>query len=176
MESRYWKELLYSTAIELGNRKTPKYLTQRRCEIIERDVIICFFIIRRLIELSRVSKITSDYQFDIFSSPSNGRKSLPTDRTGIEKSYDLNNETSHIKHMKYVSNQFIHSSMFIVTYDYARNWESFYVVSDYDEMKNIWRIPVKQVAKAFKVASNDYLKQFSYKLNREKNDYVVVEQ
>jgi len=48
MESQYWKEFLTSTAKELAWKKFPKRLTERRFEIIERDVILSFFIIRRL--------------------------------------------------------------------------------------------------------------------------------
>ncbi|HOY09749.1 MAG TPA: hypothetical protein PLB05_06710, partial [Candidatus Omnitrophota bacterium] len=67
MESRYWKEMLLATARELARRRKPKPLTERRCELIERDVILCFFMIRRLIELSRVSRLTLDFKFDTYS-------------------------------------------------------------------------------------------------------------
>jgi hypothetical protein len=85
MESRYWKEMLLATARELGHRKKPKPLTFRRCEIIERDVILGFFVIRRLVELSRVSRSTLAFKFDVFSCPFNGKIIAPYDRQTIEK-------------------------------------------------------------------------------------------
>jgi len=174
MESRYWKEMLQATSRELVWRKKPKPLTERRCEIIERDVILCFFVIRRLVELSRVSRLTLDFQFDVFSCPFNGRNMAPIDRHGIEKSYDLEIETAVSKKMFYIANQFIHSSLFLSTTDQTRNWHSFYVVSDYDKKQCIWRIPVQQIAEAFKVAAEDYLEGFSYKYDKKNDEYRIV--
>ena len=173
MESRYWKELLSATAKELSWRKSPKRLTQRRCEIIERDVILNFFIIRRLIELSRVSRKTIDFEFEVFSCPFNGRKMSPIDRIGIKKSYDLENEKPITKKMMYIANQFIHSSLFLITSDNTRNWHSFYVVSDYDKSDCIWRVPVIQVQNGFKLALNDYLEGFSYVYDKKNDDYKI---
>lgn len=65
--------------------------------------------------------------------------------------------------------------MFVVTYDKTRNWHSFYVVSDYDKMKYIWRVPVDQVAKVFRLASKDYLTHFSGRYNEKKDNYDVVD-
>jgi len=147
--------MLQATTRELVWRKKPKPRTERRCEIIERDVILCFFVIRRLAELSRVSRLTIDFQFDVFSCPFNGRNMSPIDRHGIEKSYHLENE------------------ILIVT-DQTRNWDSFYVVSDYDKKQCIWRVPVQQIAKAFRVASEDYLMGFSYKYDKKNDEYQIV--
>jgi len=166
--------MLKATARELVKRKKPKPLTERRCEITERDVILCFFVIRRLVELSRVSRSTIDFQFDIFSCPFNGRNMSPIDRHGIEKSYQLQNETPVSKKMLYVANQFIHSSLFLIVTDQTRNWDSFYVVSDYDKKQCIWRIPVQQIAKAFNTVAEDYLERFSFKYDRKKDEYQIV--
>jgi hypothetical protein len=173
MESRYWKELLSATAKELAWKKNPKRLTFRRCEIIERDVILGFFIIRRLIELSRASKRTIDFRFDVFSCPFNGRQMSPIDRIGIEKSYDIENEQPLTKKMAYIANQFIHSTLFLITYDNTRNWDSFFVVSDFDKSNCVWRVPAKQVECGFRVASNDYLENFTYKFDTKTNSYKI---
>ena len=174
MESRYWKEILQKTASELDRQKKPKPLTQRRCELTERDVILGFFVIRKLVELSRVSKLTVDFEFNVFSCPFTGRSMSPIDRHGIEKSYSLDNESAVSKKMLYVANQFIHSSLLLITVDETRNWDSFYVVSDYDKKRFIWRIPVQQIAKAFKVASKDYLESFKYEYDKKHDEYGII--
>jgi len=173
MESRYWKEMLSATARELAWKKNPKRLTFRRCEIIERDVILSFFIIRRLIELSRVSRKTIDFKFAVYSCPFNGRKMSPIDRIGIEKSYDIENEQTITKKMIYIANQFIHSTLFLITYDNTRNWDSFYVVSDFDKSNCVWRVPAKHVERGFRVASNDYLEGFTYEFDAKRDDYRI---
>lgn len=166
MESRYWKEMLAETARELAYRKKPKRLTERRCEIIERNVILCFFIIRRLVELDRVTTLTSKFKFDVFTSSYNG-KTLPfieingvlkplVDRVGVDKLYHFDSEERISETMWNISNQFIHSSLFVIARDITRNWHSFYVVSDYAREKHVLRIPVEQVAELFNTASKDY--------------------
>ena len=52
MESFYWKEFLAETASDVcEGLAQPRRLTLRRHEIIERNVIISFFLLRRMIEL-----------------------------------------------------------------------------------------------------------------------------
>ncbi|MCD4730765.1 MAG: hypothetical protein K8R74_09210 [Bacteroidales bacterium] len=173
MESRYWKEFLASTAKELAWKKSPKRLTERRLEIMERDVILSFFIVRRLIELHRISLKTIDFKFEIFSCPYNGRPLRPTNRHWFEESYDLENEKKQNKKTMYIANQFIHSTLFLMLIDETRNWDSFYVVSDYDKKNCIWRIPAKQVYDCLKLVSDDYLELFSYKYDEAKDNYII---
>ncbi len=166
--------MLLATARELARRRKPKPLTERRCELIERDVILCFFMIRRLIELSRVSRLTLDFKFDTYSCPFNGKYITPFARHGIERYYDLEIETAGSKKMLYVANQFIHSSLFLITTDQTRNLDSFYVVSDYDKKECIWRILVRQIAEAFKLAGKDYLKGCRCEYDEKKAEYRMV--
>jgi hypothetical protein len=76
--------------------------------------------------------------------------------------------------MLYIANQFIHSSLLLITADQTRNWHSFYTVSDYDKKQCIWRIPVQQIATAFKIAANDYLEGFRYEYDEKKVEYRIV--
>jgi len=75
--------------------------------------------------------------------------------------------------MLYIANQFIHSTLFAIVYDKTRNWDSFYVVSDYDKKNCIWRIPAEQVHDCFKLVSKEYLNLFSYKYDEAKDDYII---
>ena len=75
--------------------------------------------------------------------------------------------------MGYIANQFIHSTLFLITYNNSRNWDSFYIVSDFDKSNCVWRVPAKQVEQGFRVASNDYLEDFTYKFDAKIDDYKI---
>lgn len=168
MESRYWKEFLQSTAVELKRRKAPKRLTDRRCELIERDVTLGFFIIRRLCELTRVSQKTSNFRFDVHLYPYNAKPISPVARTSIERYYDLQNGRHEIKPMNLVQNRFIHSSMFLICTDETRNWDSFFVASDREKKNEVWQISAAEVEESFRTASEDYPSYVTYKHSKKR--------
>ena len=90
-----------------------------------------------------------------------------------DESYNFEHEKIQNKKILYVANQFIHSSLFSIAYDKAKNWDSFYVVSDYDKEKYIWRVPANQIHDCFKFVSEDYLRFFSYEYDEIKKKYIT---
>jgi len=81
MESSYWKEFIAETACDLQRVERPKRLTQRRYEIVERNIVISFFILRRLIELHKVSSQVRESHLEVYFWPSTGILSF-TPKTG----------------------------------------------------------------------------------------------
>jgi hypothetical protein len=92
MESSYWKEFLAETASDLRRVAKPKRLTHRRYEIVERNIVISFFLLRRLIELNKVSSKVRNYHLKIFAWPSTGKLPTLLNNHRIDKLYDFTNE------------------------------------------------------------------------------------
>ena len=67
IESRYWKEELARIAKTLKPFRKPLRWSERACCIVERDIMIGFFIIRRLIELHKKSSRTRDFNMKVCS-------------------------------------------------------------------------------------------------------------
>ncbi len=174
MESIYWKEFLVSTASELKKVKRPKPLTLRRLEIIERDIALSFFILRKLIELHKVSKKIRDYPFKVFLWPCTEKLSTLLNNHKIEELYDFSKEQPQTKKPIYICHQIIHSYTSGMIVDETRNWDSLLVVSDYDRRKNIWRIPIVSIVGLLKEASEDYPNYMAYKWNNRTGDYDVI--
>lgn len=69
IESRYWKEDL----IEYHKKLKPVNFPPRWCEKLqvnfEKDVTVSFFMIRKLIECTKLSSKTKNYKASIFRSP-----------------------------------------------------------------------------------------------------------
>lgn len=173
MESSYWKEFLAETASDIQRVRRPKRLTQRRYEIVERNIIISFFLLRRLIELHKVSKKVRDFRLQVFAWPSTGKLPTLLSNHRIDELYDFSKEQAQTKKPMYICNQVIHSYSTALVVDETRNWDSMLTVSDYDRKNCIWRIPVDAMVDLLKIASKDYPYQVKFTRNEKTGDYVV---
>ena len=174
IESRYWKEQLALIAKTLKLVRKPPRWSVRACCIVERDIMIGFFIIRRLIELHMVSSRTRDFKMKVYSCPNQGNEVTWANNHRIFDHYDTENEKSETKKPFYMSNQFIHAYTSFVYRDGARNWSNIYVVSDRGRNDCIWRVPIHVIQELFKLASDDYPSQIVSTFDKEKRDYRIV--
>jgi hypothetical protein len=132
-----------------------------------------FFMVRRLIELHKVSSATRDFTLRVFSCPARGKHVHRMNDHDIYELYDLEKERRETKKPLYLCNQFIHAYTSFVTRDESRNWSDVYVVSDFDRNDCIWRIPVSEIRRLFTVAAHDYPHSFQMVYSQEKDDYEV---
>ena len=172
IESRYWKEELNRIAKTLKPVRSPPRWSERAVCIVERDLMIGFFIIRRLIELSKVSSRTRDFNMKVYSCPSQGTNVTWINNHRIEKHYDIENEKIEIKKPLYMSNQFIHAYTSFVFRDETRNWSEIFIVSDFDRNDCIWRVPIPIIRELFELASDDYPTNIRAIFDKKKNDLI----
>lgn len=173
IESCYWKEELARIANTIRVSKRPTRWTERAHCVVERDLMIGFFMVRRLIELHKVSSSTRDMSMSVFSCPSRGKPIHFMNAHHIDEVYDLGKERAQVKKPLYVSNQFIHAYTSYVIRDKSRNWSAVYIVSDYDRKTCIWRIPISEVRRLFCVAAGDDMREMRFLYNEQKGDYDV---
>lgn len=174
IESRYWKEELLRIEKTLRPvRKPPRWTERTHCGA-ERDLMIGFFILRRLIELNKVSSKTRDFRMEVYCCPNLGIDITHINHHFFFENYDLENEAKEIKKPLYMSNQFIHAYTSFVGRDESRNWSDVYIVSDFDRNDCIWRVPISVIRELLKSASDDYPSKLEYKYDAAKKDYAVV--
>ena len=174
IESRYWREELSRIAKTIKPlRKPPRWSERAHC-VVERDLMIGFFIIRRLIQLNKVSSRTRNFRLRVYACPATGIEATQLNKGWILEIYDLVNEKQQTKKPLYISNQFIHAYMSFVWRDETRNWSDVYIVSDFDRNDCIWRVPIPIIRKLFELASNDYPSKLVYDWYPKKKDYEVT--
>ena len=174
IESGYWKEELARIAKTLKPLRKPPGWSEQACCIVERDIMIGFFIIRRLIQLNKVSSRTRGFSMKVYSCPAQGIEITEMNNHRISDNYDVENEKSETKSPKYISNQFIHANISFVFPDETGNWSDVYVVSDHDHQKHIWRVPIHVICELFQLASDDYPSHIRYKFNEKEKDYRIT--
>jgi len=171
IESVYWKEELHRIARSVRRVSKPPRWTERAHCIVERDLMIGFFILRRLIELHKVSKATRDNMLSVFSYQARGKNVTLLNRHEMWELYDLDREISTTKKPVYIANQFIHAYTSFVARDESRNWSDVFVVSDYDRNDCIWRVPIHEIRRIFLTAADDYPHSMQVVFNHKKGDY-----
>ena len=173
IESKYWKEELARVAkICRPMVKPPRYSERSVCAI-EREIMIGFFIVRRMIELNKVSKKIINLQHEVLSAPVT-QPVNKLNRFEVVENYNWQSQKSEKKPVLYICNQFIHAYLSNVERDTDRNWSHLLVVSDFDRKNLIWRIPFSTIVYLFDVVSNDYPNRAKMKFNAKLDDYKIT--
>ena len=156
IESRYWKDELARIARTLSPVRTPPRWSERAHCIVERDLHLGFFIIRKMIELHKVSSRVRCFRMKVFSSRAL-QTETPLSPWAFIDDFDLDNERPHLKRPRYIANQFVHSVISLVLRDQTRNWSDVYIASSFAvDDYTCWRIPMPTIRELFKTAYDDY--------------------
>ena len=173
IESLYWKEELARIGKSIRPVVRPKRWSERSVCTVERDVMIGFFIVRRMIELNRVSSRVVRMKLDVFSAPVTQHVNKRS-RYSVEKNYDWCLEQAEVKSVQYVCNQCIHAYVSYLERGPDRNWSDLLVVSDYDRNNVIWRVPFSTIISLFNAASNDWPDSVRMVYDPKLDDYKVT--
>jgi len=174
IESCYWKEDLLAHARRLEPVKKPPRLSEKAQVSFEKEVIISFFMVRKLFESHKVSTVSKNYKAKIFQYSNSGKKVTNVNFWDVEKLYDLKNEKEVKKSIVFTCNQFIHGG---ATYAYRnedRNWGGILVCSDYERNNFLYRVPLEEIIAIFRTVGNDYPYQMSYEFCENKDDYIIT--
>lgn len=172
IESIYWKEELSRIAKSIRPVSKPKRWSERAVCTVERDVMIGFFIVRRMVELSKVSSRVATGKLDVFSAPVT-RNVTKVNRFSVEENYDWNAEKAERKLVPYICNQCIHAYLSYVDRGQDRNWSDLLVVSDYDRNDVIWRVPFSTIIALFNAAADDWPASYQMTYDAKLGDYRI---
>lgn len=173
IESLYWKEELARIAKTFHPVAKPKRWSERAVCTVERDVVIGFFIVRRMIELHKVSAHIADMKLDVFGMPAI-KIITKLNRFSLDKNYDWSAERAEEKPALYICNQCIHAYLSHVDRGPDRNWLNFFVVSDFDRNATIWRIPFATIIGLFEAASKDWPSEIRWIFDHRTQEYRVT--
>ena len=140
----------------------------------EKEIIISFFLIRKLFEAHKVSSKSSSYKAEVYSYAPSGKRITKLTQHSIDEIYDLDNEKRVRKKIVFIANQLIHSCTLFAYRNEDRNWGGVYACSDFERNKTIYRIPIEEIISIFKLVGNDYPSSFSMQWNEEAGDYDVA--
>jgi hypothetical protein len=173
IESVYWKEDLLEHARRLKPVEKPPRWSERLVVNFEKELIISFFCIRKLIEDHKVSSKSRRYRADVFCYTPTGKKITKLNQWDIHDIYDFLREKRVRKSIVFLANQLIHSCTLYAYRESDRNWGGIYACSDFERDKTIYRIPVQEIISIFKLVATDYPLSISMTWTKECGDFIV---
>ncbi len=175
IESHYWKEDLLKHAKTLKPIEKPPRWSERLVVNFEKNLITSFFLVRKLFETNKVSRISKSYKAEVFCCKPSVKKITKLNQHSIDKIYNLKKEHSVKKDIIFIANQLIHSCTIFAYRESLkdRNWGGVYACSDYERNKTIYRIPISEIIKIFQLVNNDYPSGIRMIWDSGSNDYKV---
>ena len=172
IESYYWKHDLLKYAKQFKPVSKPPRWSERIEVNFEKDVTIVFFMIRKLIESTKLSSQTIKYKAPIFRSPCR-KKVNNRNFSDIKELYDLENEEQVLKNVNFLCNQLIHGGAMYAYREKDRNWGGIFTCSDFEREKYVYRLPIQEIIKILEIAGNDYPHTITMAYDNLKGDYIV---
>lgn len=154
-ESRYWKEPLLDIAGGFEDLKRVEELSEAQVAQLERNIVIGFYSIRKLIESQgkvtdkskRVSLILKNYP--------NLKEVTWNNRFDIDDNYDLSAGTKVSRDVLFVCGRIIHSYVFALSTE-TNNGLDVYFSSDYDKNTCLFSVSIDEIISLFRRIGSDY--------------------
>lgn len=154
--SAFWKEELFRHAGRIRRRQTLKRWSDRSAAGLEKDLMIGFYSIRKLIEAHTVSDEIRDRPLHLFAYRWTGSVVTFMDWDEIDKKYDLDHLVHVTKPVSWVAGQMIHSFAFLPSFDQEGRLDAVLFNSDRTRRKHLYGLPVDEIISLFEeVGAND---------------------
>ena len=175
-ESYSWKQDLIRRRYLIKKYNTQEHLDKnydRATTIIEKAVFYSAFIIRKLIDcILKVSDEVDNYTLKVHAVKPLKQIGL-LDRWPDENSHDWGNAQQQTVLGKNVCNWLIHSYVFYFSYNENDVIDSFYVASDYDRNKILYRIDLNDWLEYMYFVGTDCITSAECIYNPAKSNYVL---
>ena len=177
-ESYPWKQDLLRRKQLILKYNRADFLSEdqdnRAYTVIEKAIFYSAFIIRKLIDCkTKVSDDVDTYKFTLTGI--RPRKNIDLmHRLPDEENYDWDHITAYTKSGEAICNWLIHSFVFCLGFDEDGKIDSFYVSSDYDRNKLLYRIELKDWITYMEFIGRDYVVAMNMHIDECKKDFVVT--
>ncbi len=170
IESWHWKEHLRNVSKSISGHWSQKRWSEKLMVNTEKDVIVGFFIIRKLAELNKLTDQQKEMKYQINCCKA-VREVNSKNVLGFHDVYDVDTMSKKTKNLIFICNQFIHSRVVYLLRGGNRKWDSIWVCSDYEMKDMIYRVSVDTVAQIFRDVVEDEVTVLQSKYNPERGDF-----
>lgn len=168
-ESHYWKDPLLTTAKWLVSVKLGERTRESTYVRIERDIFISFYSIRKLFDTLKVSDRIKRATTELEWHP-NRNAVHHMNWEHLELLYDMSTSKKEVRDVVFLCNQFVHSFVFS-PYEENGRIGGFFVSSDRDRNKKLYRVRLKQVVTLFRLVGRDYPASLFFQFNHDAGTY-----
>jgi hypothetical protein len=173
IESSYWKQKLLKAAIAFEQRVRQRIWSVRSIVLFERELVIAFFCIRKLIEANKLTDECEEQKIQVRSFPNRGGRTDLMSLVQLDNVYDLLEGTPKDVSIGFVSNQLIHSYFIFPAFSRRRRLAGVWVTSDFERYKALYRIPIAPLVKAIRRVADDRITQLDWKHGKRDGEWDI---
>jgi hypothetical protein len=155
-DSHPWKESLLKRARELRRQSIQRRWGEASFGKLERNVLVGFYEIRKLIEARKLSPSTVESVHHVMRYPSLGK---PVHRFNWDRYwdlYDLEHGTPQDLKLPFLCNQFVHSFVFSASFEEGGMLDGIVVSSDRERLGQAYCISLTEIISTFETVGSDY--------------------
>lgn len=155
-ESFYWKRELSKIARDLRGRKKQRRWPEASFAQIELDVMLGFYMIRKLLEGHKISDSIGKRRFRLPMHRATGKRVTFQNAHRIDTLYDLSRAQTETRTVAFICDQIIHSYIFVPCLGEAGGWDGIVFASDRQKARGVFLLRGLQVISLFEsIARND---------------------
>jgi hypothetical protein len=175
-DSTPWKDELEKVADRLAKRKTRRRWTERTSFLVERDIMVSAYALRKLHEAHKISDSFASRQLKVTRHELTGKIPDLHGRYSFWEHYDLNSGTDVTVSLATFYNQIIHSWVWALSAtEQEELFDGIYVSSDRNRRKSVYFIAVDTLIDVFRSVGVENVAEIA--MARDKNgdmQYVQV--
>ena len=153
-ESAPWKRQLLRSARLLRRLGRKRVLRDRHLFVMEREVFLGCYVIRKLSDTVKISHSTRDMEFDVTRFPNLSPVTF-WNRHHLDKAYDLDRGTDQSMKLRKFCNQVVHSFVFIVAEAEEGESAGIFISSDRSRNKELFLVRLTSIVAAFERVGRD---------------------
>ena len=173
IESYYWKQKLLEAVRKLEHRKLQKTWAIRSIVLFERELMLVFFCIRKLIEAKKLTDACERRKIQVHRFPNRGGRSDLMSLVEFEKVYDMSSGNRKNLTIGFVSNQLIHSYFIFPAFSRRHRLNGIWVTSDFERYKALYRIPISSLVSAIRYVAADQISRCTWKHGRHDGEWEI---
>lgn len=153
-ESAYWKEPLLDSATWLRRFRFRPQTREQTLVRLEKEVMIGFYSVRKLLDTVKVSDSTKSRQYDLEIFESKGTDINDLNWHHIDRHYKLEKGRSECRKIRFICDLFIHSYVFLT--NGAEKLEGIYVTTDRFRKVKLYHVTTDQIVQIFRLVGKDF--------------------
>lgn len=173
IDSYYWKRHLLNAARKLELRARQRAWSARSIDLLERELMIAFFCIRKLIEAKKLTDACERQKIVVRRFRNRGGRSDLMSLVEFEKVYELSSGDKKELTIGFLANQLIHSYFIFPAFSRRNRLNGIWVTSDFERYKALYHIPTSSLISAIRHVGRDQIRKLTWKHGRYDGEWEI---
>lgn len=152
-----WRAELARVAARLERRITQKRWSEKTSFLVERDLMVGMFTVRRLIEAEKTSSLLAQSRVHVRVCPLTGKEPSHWDRWSPWDHYDLDSRQRSELDVGTLLHEFVHSFVLRLDFEEDGRFTGIYVGSERTKKFRIYEVSIRELIDLFERVSREHL-------------------